>query len=205
MISARLTRRICRAVVLRGTAYHVAVNPSIRQRLFDELKAAIPNPSAPPSLSELEKLPYLNAVVQEGLRLCEAVTHRIGRQFPDKTFNCHGYVIPAGSTLSMTGYLTHQNEDIYPEPQAFKPERWLEDGKRLERYLVSFNRGPRSCLGINLARAELFLILASVFRRFDFDVSEVSRERDIDSTRDYILGAPSPDSPGILVKVKEAR
>jgi hypothetical protein len=56
---------------------------------------------------------------------------------------------------------------------------------------------------MNLARAELFLILAAVFRQFDFDISAVRRDRDIDVSRDYILGAQARDSPGILVTVKE--
>ncbi|OAX85369.1 hypothetical protein ACJ72_00258 [Emergomyces africanus] len=192
------------AFTLQGTAYHIAANQTIRQRLYDELTVAIPDPSDPPSLHQLEQLPYLSAVVNEGLRLCNPVTHRISRQFPDKSLNCHGYVIPAGSTVGMTAYLTHQNENIYPEPTVFKPERWLEHGKRLERYLVSFSGGPRACLGSNLARAELFLIIALVFRQFDFDVSRVSRGRDIDVRRDYILAAPARDSPGIPVKVNRA-
>ncbi|KAE8372926.1 putative benzoate 4-monooxygenase cytochrome P450 [Aspergillus bertholletiae] len=198
------------ASCLRGTAYHIAANPHIWERLHNELKSAIPDPSNPPSLAELEKLPYLSAVVQEGLRLCDPVTHRISRQFPDKTLNCNGYVIPPGTTVGMTAFLTHRNETIYPEPRAFRPERWLENSssstsssshhqKKLDRYLVPFNRGTRSCLGINLAKAELFLILAAVFREFDFDVSQVVRERDVDSCRDYILGAPAAESPGILV------
>ncbi|KLJ09026.1 hypothetical protein EMPG_15547 [Blastomyces silverae] len=192
------------AQTLRGAAYHIAANRSIRQRLYDELRVAIPDPSDPPSLHKLEQLPYLSAVVKEGLRLCNPVTHRVSRQFPDKSLNCHGYVIPAGSTLGMTAYLTHHNENIYPEPTAFRPERWLEQDKSLERYLVSFSGGPRGCLGKNLARAELFLILALVFRQFDFDVSGVVRERDIDVSRDYMLAAQASDSPGILVKVKKA-
>lgn len=175
----------------------------IARRLHEELETAIPDPSQPLSLSELEKLPYLTAVIQEGLRLADPVTHRIGRQFPEKTFICHGKIIPAGTIMSMTALLTHQNERIFPEPQVFKPERWLgTENKRLERYLIPFNRGTRSCLGINLARAELYLILASVYRRFDFDVSQVNQARDIDVSRDYILGAQAKDSPGILVKVR---
>jgi cytochrome P450 len=66
---------------------------------------------------------------------------------------------------------------------------------------MPFSGGVRGCLGINLARAELFLILAAVFRQFSFDVSEVNRARDIDLTRDFILGAPSADSPGTPIKV----
>ncbi|KAF5862426.1 hypothetical protein ETB97_011700 [Aspergillus alliaceus] len=154
------------AYVLRGTAYYIAANPSVRKQLYHGLKAAIPDPSIQPPLQELEKLPYLSAIVQECLRLCNPVTHRIGRQFPDKTLTCQGYVVPAGTTVGMTAFLTHQNASIFPKPEAFRPGGWLsEDRKRLERYLIPFNRGTRSCLGINLARAELFLILAAVFRQ----------------------------------------
>lgn len=192
-----------RAYVLRGTAYHVAANPAVRQRLHDELVAAIPDLQRFPSLTKLEQLPYLTAVIQEGLRLCDPVTHRIGRQFPDQPLQCRGIFIPANTTVGMTAMLTHLNDTIFPEPRVFRPERWLgPDGKRLERYLVPFNRGTRSCLGMNLARAELVLILAAVFRQFDFDVSAVQRSRDIDVSRDYILGAQARDTPVILVTVK---
>ncbi|CAL5868081.1 uncharacterized protein PFLUO_LOCUS2304 [Penicillium psychrofluorescens] len=191
------------AYVLRGTAYHIAANPAVRQRLHDELVAAIPDLQQFPSLTKLEQLPYLTAVIQEGLRLCDPVTHRIGRQFPDQPLQCRGIFIPANTTVGMTAMLTHLNDTIFPQPRVFRPERWLgPDGKRLERYLVPFNRGTRSCLGMNLARAELVLILAAVFRQFDFDVSAVQRSRDIDVSRDYILGAQARDTPGILVTVK---
>ena len=173
----------------------------MRERLWQELKTAIPNPDAFLPLQKLGQLPYLTAVIHEGLRLADPVTHRIGRQFPDKTLMYDGLPIPAGTTISMTALLTHQKDEIFPEPRVFKPERWLgPEGKRLHRYLVTFNRGTRSCLGINLAWAELYLILAHVFRRFTFDVSAVDRRRDIDVSRDYILGAQAVNSPGILVK-----
>ncbi|KAJ5248559.1 benzoate 4-monooxygenase cytochrome P450 [Penicillium chermesinum] len=156
-----------------------------------------------PSLAVLEQLPYLTAVIQEGLRLSDPVTHRIGRQFPDRSFECRGVFIPTNTSVSMTAMLTHLNEEIFPEPRIFRPERWLgPESKRLERYLVPFNRGTRSCLGMNLARAELVLILAAVFRQFNFDVSAVRRDRDIDVSRDYILGAQARDTPGILVTVE---
>lgn len=191
------------AYVLRGTAYHIAADVRIRERLYLELKDAIPSPSHLPALADLERLPYLSAVIQEGLRLCNPVTHRIARQFPDKSLMCHSLVIPAGATISMTALLIHQNERIFPEPTKFLPDRWLKGDQNLERYLVPFNRGPRSCLGINLARAEMYLILAAVFRQFSFDVSQVDKKRDIDVSHDYILGAQARDSPGILVKVEE--
>ncbi|KAF5877740.1 putative cytochrome p450 protein [Botrytis fragariae] len=121
-----------------------------------------------------------------------------------KPFIFHGEKIPTGTIVSTTTLPAHQNKNIFPESMAFKPERWLgNEDKKLERYLVPFNRGTRSCLGINLARAELYLILSSVYRRFDFDVSQVNRARGIDASRDYILGAQARDIPGILVKLRE--
>ena len=196
-------KKLPSAQVLRGTAYHISARPLIRQRLHAELKSAIPSNASLP-LPELEKLPYLTAVVNEGLRLCSPVTHRSRRQFPDKTLDYHGQAIPAGITVCTTGWLIHRNENIFPEPSVFEPERWLgPEGKTRERYLVPFNRGTRSCLGVNLARAELYLILATVYSRFDFDVSQVKKERDIDVRHDFILGAPAKGSPGILVRVKQ--
>lgn len=56
----------------------------------------------------------------------------------------------------------------------------------------------------NLAQAELYLILAAMFRQSRFDVSEVSRDWDIDVIRDFIVGVQAPESPGILVKVHSA-
>ncbi|TEY73243.1 hypothetical protein BOTCAL_0081g00240 [Botryotinia calthae] len=183
---------ILRAYVLRGTSYHILANPEITHLLQKELESAIPNPL---------NLLYYQTVIQEGLRRVDLITHRIGRQFPERTFICHGKTIPAGTIISMTALLTHQNDKIFPEPMVFKPERWLgNENKKLERYLVLFNRGTRSCLGINLARAKLNLILASVYQRFNFDFSQVNRARDIDASRDYILGAQARNT---LVTVRE--
>ncbi|CAF9929306.1 MAG: hypothetical protein GOMPHAMPRED_005365 [Gomphillus americanus] len=196
------------AQVLRVTSYHISANPDIRQRLFAELKNAIPDSDQIPTLQELEKLEYLSAVAREGLRIADTLIHRLARTFPDKTMvhPSSGLSIPAGTTIYMSPCLMlHHNPLLFPEPYAFQPDRWLgSEGKKLEKYLSPFARGTRDCLGLNLARAELVIILATIYRRFDFDVSAVVRRRDIDMTRDFIVGAPAKDSPGILVKVKAA-
>ena len=59
------------------------------------------------------------------------------------------YRIPKGTAISMTHADLHYNETFFPEPKRFKPERWLgAEAKGLERWLVSFSRGGRSCLGV---------------------------------------------------------
>ncbi|PLB48688.1 putative benzoate 4-monooxygenase cytochrome P450 [Aspergillus steynii IBT 23096] len=192
------------AATLRATAYHVAANELIRRKLHDELCAAIPDPSQPLSLVALERLPYLAAIIDEGLRLYGPVTHRASIQLPDRRLQCHGYIIPANTTVGMTPYLLMRDETTFAHPQLFDPERWITGRKNLEKYLVAFGRGSRMCLGMSLARAELVMILAAVFRQFTFDVSAVSQVRDIDYNHDYIMGAPAHDSPGILVEVRRS-
>lgn len=189
---------------MRGTTYHIVANPTVHQQLYEELKTAIPDVDHPPPPQILEQLPYLSAVVNEGLRLADPITHRLMREFPDKDLTCHGFTIPRGTGVGMTAYLVHRNEEIFANPQQFRPERWLgEDNKNLKNYLIPFSRGTRVCPGMNLARAELFSVLAAVFREFDFDITQVSRERDIDVNHDYIVAAPAANSPGVLVKVKK--
>jgi cytochrome P450 len=171
-------------------------------KLFEELKTVMPNAHDRPVLAKLEKLPYLTAIILEGLRITHGVSHRIMRAFPHHALHYNGLEIPPGTSVMMTSLLLHENETIFPEPRLFQPERWLHGNRdRLERYLVAFSRGTRGCLGINLAWAEMYLVLASIFRRYDFDLSEVVRERDIDIVRDCITGAPALDSKGIIVRV----
>ena len=185
---------------MKALSYHIAANPRIQKKLLQELRSVMLTPDSALDLKKLEGLPYFIAVIQEGLRLAIPVSHRLSRTFQQKTLVYQGKVIPPGTAISMTPLLIHQNEDIFPDAEVFRPERWLSDEK-LQRYLVAFSRGPRSCLGINLAWAELYLVIAKVFRQFKFDVSQVVRERDIDVARDVILGVPRSDSKGAVVKV----
>jgi len=72
----------------------------------------------------------------------------------------------------------HHDPAIFPDPEAFKPERWLvgpSEAAELDKYLTPFSRGPRSCPAPNLAYAELYLAYASVFRKIDLvDRDDVS-------------------------------
>ena len=177
-------------------------NTNVHTKLLDELKTVMPHPRDQAKLQTLQDLPYLTAIILEGLRLSHPITHRLARSFPNKPLRYGDKTIPPGTTVYMTSLLMHENEDIFPDPRVFWPERWLgSDQQRLQRYLTPFTRGSRACLGINLAWAEMYLILASVFRRFEFDISDIVRECDIDIARDVILGVPSYDSKGAMVRV----
>lgn len=107
----------------------------------------------------------------------------------------------------MTSSMLHTDPAVFPEPQEFRPERWLPESKpkspangSLEKYLIPFGRGSRICLGMNLAYAEIYMTLAAVFRRFELELYETTRE-DVDVVHDFVLGMPRLDTKGVRVVV----
>ena len=199
------------ASVLTVGTYHLLADPLILQKLTTELKQAIPDPSVATPLRELEQLPYLSAVISESLRREYGVSHRLQRVAPDRALQFNAWTIPPGTPVSMTSVLMHNNPEIFPAPHTFDPERWLKGNatstqgngglQRLDRYLVSFGKGTRACAGINLAYAELYLAFANVFRRFEMELFETVRERDIELRHDLFVPYPSLQSPGVRVLV----
>ena len=89
--------------------------------------------------------------------------------------------------------------EIFPHPNAFKPDRWL-DG-----YLVTFSKGTRSCLGINIAYSDIYLGVAALVSRFDMKLYDFDRRRDLDFVRDTFVGLPSTESKCVRVKISLRR
>lgn len=73
--------------------------------------------------------------------------------------------------MSVSTRAIHDNPTLFPSPQLFIPDRWAgERGKELDRWNVSFSKGPRQCIGINLAYLEIYLTLAVFFADFDMEL-----------------------------------
>lgn len=147
---------------LKHATYHVLANPPIFDRLMHDLETAIPNPANPPQLRELERIPYLVAILYESLRMFYGVSHRLQRVFPNDALKYKEWVIPPGTPISMTSVHIHENKYIFPEPKVFKPERWLPlntEGQRLMKYLAAFGKGSRQCVGMELGKAEILTAL----------------------------------------------
>ena len=186
--------------------FHILSNEHVLRSLMSELERAIPNPGALPPLADLEQLPYLTAVIYEIHRIACSVSHRLQRVSPVHTIQYHNFTLPPGTPVSMTSSLIHYNASIFPEPRYFRPERWLPldaEGKRLQKYLVTFSRGSRQCLGMNLADAEMRMVLAAVFRNFggSMRLMDTVRERDVDISHDMFTGFPRMESKGIQVMI----
>jgi cytochrome P450 len=95
--------------------------------------------------------------------------------------------------------------EIFPSPHTFNPDRWLQaekQGTRLDRYLVTFSKGSRACLGINVAYSEMYLGIAALVSQFDMELYDFDQQRDLDIVRDCFVGLPSKESKGVRVKVR---
>ena len=79
------------------------------------------------------------------------------------------YRVPQGTTLTVTSYIPQHDERVFPDPDVFRPERWLE-GKKYANEWIPFGGGPNTCSGKWLALAEIPLLLGLFFREFDAEL-----------------------------------
>ena len=151
--------------------------------------------------SQSEQLPYLSGVIAEGNRLSFGVTARACRIAPDEALQYGKYTIPAGTPVSMTTLSVHTDESIFPDPWKFDPERWIgPEGAERRKYQMAFNKGGRICIGMNLANAEMFLVLAAV-AQYDMELFETDLS-DVQFKHDFHVAYPKLDSKGVRVMVR---
>jgi cytochrome P450 len=190
------------------TTYHLMKDPSILARMREELATVeIPpgDPVAP--WPTLEQLPYLTAVIKEGLRMAGGMLSRLPRVY-DKPIQYKEWIIPPGTPVAMTPHLVLFDESIFPEPHKFKPERWLDqmaEGRttsRLDKYILSFGKGSRNCIGIHLAYAQLYMSIAAIVQRYNLEMYETD-DSDATATRDLFTAGVKLDSKGIRVIVHD--
>ncbi|KAH8795059.1 cytochrome P450 [Hyaloscypha sp. PMI_1271] len=159
--------------------FYAVSNTVIYRTLAAELKTAFPNRAENLDYATLKKLPYLTAVIMEGLRLSYGVPGRLPRTIAAPTATFNGYTVPKGTIVGMSIYLMHRDPDIFPEPDKFDPERWLDPvrSKRLDKYLVPFSRGSSQCVGMHLAYLQLYVGIGTIFRKFEnLRIFETTRE-----------------------------
>ncbi|KAJ5170027.1 uncharacterized protein N7500_002810 [Penicillium coprophilum] len=187
---------------LTTVTFHLLSNPGKLQKLRDELSRLDPDGTA--TLVEYEAMPYLTSVMLEGLRITNAVSTRLQRSSPDRVMTYKDWAIPPGTHVGMTSLFMHHNEEIFPNSQSFIPERWMDPDQRksLEKYLVPFSKGSRQCIGIPLARAEILLAIATIFREFEMELYETTVD-DVRIVRDMFNGHPRKGSKGVRVMIKD--
>jgi unspecific monooxygenase len=150
--------------------------PEVEQRLRAERACVVG--SEPLTAAHLPRLEYLDAVVKESLR-ARPIMPAGGAREVKRPVEIGGYLIPAGASLINCMYLLHRRPDLYPDPDSFKPERFL--GKRvIDPYeWTPFGGGIRRCLGMAFALFEMKTVIAAVLSqaRLRLERPNVSAER----------------------------
>ncbi|KAK8070433.1 trichodiene oxygenase [Apiospora hydei] len=187
---------------LRMILYHIYADQEVLRRLRLELsgarrdKTTNNHASLDIGLGTIEQLPYLTAVLMEGLRLSPGLSTRAQRIAPDRDLVYDNRVIPAGTPIGMTTLLMHYDPALYPDPKRFDPERWMDRGlgERPRRPMLPLGGAPGSVLGCsNLAWAELYLVVAALVQRFDFRFDPAAMA-DVECSSDqFIIGTSGWD------------
>lgn len=138
--------------------------PEVRARLATELRTELRGRAATPD--DVPALPYTEAVINETLRLYPPA-YITGRQAIRET-SLAGERIPPRHTVLASIATLHRDPRFFPEPNAFRPERWLDGlDKRLPRgAFVPFGLGPRKCIGASFAMLEAVVLLATLAARW---------------------------------------
>jgi cytochrome P450 len=120
-----------------------------------------------------ERAAWIEATINEGMR-ARPVIPIIGRRVT-VPWRLGEYAVEAGAPVSMSIVLLHHREDLYPDPFAFRPERWL--GHKPGTYTwIPFGGGIRRCLGAALAMAEQRIVLREMARRLDLEADDAEPE-----------------------------
>ncbi|KAK4222261.1 hypothetical protein QBC38DRAFT_88306 [Podospora fimiseda] len=164
------------ATALGGMVNYLTQNPEVLQKAKDEVRRELPE-SGKMSLNSLQNLPYLNAVINEGLRLCTPIPWVLPRRVPKESGTVCGVKLPGGTPVSIQAYTINRDPKFWHEPDFFRPERWLPEAitdpaspfyNDARHALQPFTVGPRNCLGQHLAWAEMRLVLAKLLWNFEF-------------------------------------
>ncbi|MGH9138234.1 MAG: cytochrome P450 [Acidimicrobiales bacterium] len=150
------------AWVVHALGTHTAIRNQVRAEVRDRLG------DQPPRIDELRHLPLVDGVVHEVLRLWPPGLLS-GRKVVEP-FDLHGHTIPAGRFVIYSAHVTHRLPELWPDPDAFRPERWAPDAPEPPPYaFVPFGGGYRRCIGFALATLELQALVCRLVQRVEWE------------------------------------
>lgn len=170
------------ATALAWALYWIHKIPTVREKLLEELDSLGENPDP----STIFKLPYLNAVCSETLRIYPVAMLTFPRRVK-VPLSLAGYDLEPGKVVMGSIYLTHHREDLYPQPKQFKPERFLE--RQYSPYeFLPFGGGARRCIGFAFALFEMKIALAEILSRVELALVD---NREVRPQRRGLVTAPN--------------
>ncbi|PSN61434.1 cytochrome P450 [Corynespora cassiicola Philippines] len=162
------------ATVLTGLFCHISRDERVRRRLCEEIRARFEGEEGI-TIDKVQGLPYLEAVLNEGLRMCNPIPCGLPRVVPPGGDTYCGVYLPGGTRLGTRTFAINRSPRYFHNADRFVPERWLPLGERPAEYADDklsasrpFSVGFHSCLGKPLAWIELRLVMCRLLWKFDF-------------------------------------
>ncbi|KAH7717273.1 cytochrome P450 [Aphelenchoides avenae] len=154
--------------------------PDVQKKLQEEIDGTLGNRA--PTYGDRLSMPYLRATIDELQRIINVLPWHIPHSTPEHVNDIilDGKRIPPGTKIFPAFSAVHFDERIFPEPEVFRPERFITaEGKYATEYantyLNPFGMGKRECLGKSLAQMELALVLTSLVQNFHFEAEEAGK------------------------------
>ena len=164
------------ATLLSGVVFHLLQNPAVRERVTAEVRTTFADESSINLLSVTpDKLPYMDATLQETMRRYPPVGLTVPRKIPLGGDTVDGVFLPENTRISIPHIIAYNSPYNFARPLEFLPERWLPDrpqefaNDNPDNVFQPFSAGPRNCIGMNLATAEMRLVLSRLLWRFDLE------------------------------------
>ncbi|KAF2205452.1 pisatin demethylase [Delitschia confertaspora ATCC 74209] len=167
------------AILLRTIFHSLLTHPDSMQRLMEELDTASSESRLcqPAKWNEARNLPYLDAVIKEAGRLHPPFGLPLERVVPAPGATICGEFLPAGTVVGMSGWVVHRDMDTFGlDCDDWRPERWIEcseeERRSMEHALLTFGAGNRTCLGKNISYLEIYKLVPSMLKAFDFQLAD---------------------------------
>lgn len=155
--------------------YFLARHPEIQDKVREEVLAVLGDDE--PRVEHFLRTPYLNAVLRESMRNNTPSNATLPR-ICDIPVQIGPYVIPPNTPMVLNMCAAHHNQTVWSDPDAFDPQRFLDDAKAEASNWVTFGIGPRKCLARNFSLYEQRVLVSMLLREYRWTLPEDSIHRD---------------------------
>ncbi|KAF7532048.1 hypothetical protein G7054_g8310 [Neopestalotiopsis clavispora] len=171
------------STAMSALLFYLARDKSRAARLQQEIRSTFKTAEEIKSGQKLSSCHYLRACIDEALRIAPPIPGTPWREVPPlcpEPLIVDGHVVPPGTQIGVNTYAIHHNEDYFPQPYSFVPERWLasetseQQLKVMREAFTPFSVGTRACTGKAMAYLETSLVMAQTIWYFDFELPEGS-------------------------------
>lgn len=182
-------------------------NPRCFEKVKDEIRTRFASEDEITLAATLEDLPYMNACLEEGLRMFPPAPIGFLRKIQPEGDVVDGHAVPGGTSVSVSAWCASHSSDNFEDPDSFIPERWLDDKFKTGQGLASrpFSLGPRGCIGKDLSYVEQRLTLARLIWNFDLTNADDAHEWDSEDNMKNIKAYSTWQKPGLRVRAHDRR